>query len=138
TATVVSELITASRYVASRGRAARALGAISAHRFLFGVASLTIVLLDRNYFASPHNPNGGIFGLGAAIGAVGVGIVLAAVITPPATSRVGTTRWITVMLVLAGVAIAAGGLPFQQVPLILGAFTLGLSAQSVKICVDTT
>ena len=35
-------------------------------------------------------------------------------------------------------AIAAGGLPFQQVPLILGAFTLGLSAQSVKICVDTT
>jgi MFS family permease len=136
--TIVSELVAATRYVASRGRAARALAAISAHRFLFGVASLTIVLLDRNYFASPANPNGGIFGLGAAIGAVGVGIVLAAVITPPATDRVGTTAWITVMLLLAGVAIAAGGLPFRQVPLIVGAFALGLSAQSVKICVDTT
>lgn len=137
-ATIVRELVAATRYIASRGRAARALGAISAHRFLFGVASLTIVLLDRNYFASPGNPNGGILGLGAAIGAVGVGIVLAAVITPPATNRVGTTTWITVMLLLAGVAIAAGGLPFRQVPLIVGAFGLGLSAQSVKICVDTT
>jgi len=136
--TIVRELVAATRYIASRGRAARALGAISAHRFLFGVASLTIVLLDRNYFASPGNPNGGILGLGAAIGAVGVGIVLAAVITPPATNRVGTTTWITVMLLLAGVAIAAGGLPFRQVPLIFGAFGLGLSAQSVKICVDTT
>jgi len=136
--TIVRELVAAARYIASRGRAARALGAISAHRFLFGVASLTIVLLDRNYFASPGNPNGGILGLGAAIGAVGVGIVLAAVITPPATNRVGTTTWITVMLLLAGVAIAAGGLPFRQVPLIFGAFGLGLSAQSVKICVDTT
>ena len=137
-ATIVRELVAATRYIASRGRAARALGAISAHRFLFGVASLTIVLLDRNYFASPGNPNGGILGLGAAIGAVGVGIVLAAVITPPATNRVGTTTWITVMLLLAGVAIAVGGLPFRQVPLIVGAFGLGLSAQSVKICVDTT
>ncbi len=137
-ATIVGELIAATRYVAGRGRAARALGAISAHRFLFGVASLTIVLLDRNYFASPGNPNGGIFGLGAAIGAVGVGIVVAAVITPPATQRIGTTTWITVMLLVAGVAIAAGGLPFRQVPLIAGAFALGLSAQSVKICVDTT
>lgn len=137
-ATMTRELADAARYVARRKRAARALGAISAHRFLFGVASLTIVLLFRNYFATQGNVDGGILGLGASIGAVGVGIVVAALITPSATERFGTTRWITSMLIMAGIAIAAFGLPFQRGLLIVGSFLLGVSAQGVKICVDTT
>jgi len=137
-ASMTRELADAARYVARRRRAANALAAISAHRFLFGVASLTIVLLFRNYFASQGNIDGGILGLGASIAAVGVGIVVAALITPSATGRFGTTAWITSMLVLAGVAIAAFGLPFQRDLLIVGSFFLGVSAQSVKICVDST
>ncbi|HEY0869344.1 MAG TPA: MFS transporter [Acidothermaceae bacterium] len=137
-ATVAHELADATVYIARRKKAAGALAAVSAHRFLFGVASLTIVLLDRHYFATQGNIDGGILGLGAAIGAVGVGIVVAALITPAATDRVGKTRWITAMLVLAGIAIAAFGLPFQRGLLVAGAFLLGVSAQGVKICVDTT
>jgi MFS family permease len=137
-ATMTHELADAARYVARRKRAAHALGAISAHRFLFGMASLTIVLLFRNYFASAGNIDGGILGLGAAIGALGVGIVVAALITPSAADRFGTTTWITAMLILAGVAIAAFGLPFQRDLLVVGSFLLGVSSQSVKICVDTT
>jgi MFS family permease len=95
-------------------------------------------LLFRNYFATQGNVNGGILGLGASIGAVGVGIVVAALITPTAAQRFGTTTWITSMLVMAGAAIAAFGLPFQRDLLIVGSFFLGVSAQSVKICVDTT
>ena len=137
-ATVMRDLAGATRYLWQRKTAARALGAISAHRFLFGVASLTIVLLDRNYFATQRNVNGGILGLGADIGAVGVGIVVAALITPPAARRFGTTAWITTMLLLGAVAIAGFGLPFQRGLLVVGAFLLGVSAQGVKICVDTT
>jgi MFS family permease len=137
-ATVVRDLAGATRYLWHRKRAARALGAISAHRFLFGVASLTIVLLNRNYFATQRNVNAGILGLGADIGAVGVGIVVAALITPPAARRFGTTAWITAMLLLGAVAIAGFGLPFQRGLLVVGAFLLGVSAQGVKICVDTT
>jgi MFS family permease len=137
-AAMTRELADAARYVARRKKAAHALEAISAHRFLFGVASLTIVLLFRNYFATAGNINGGILGLGAAIGAVGVGIVVAALITPAATDRFGTTTWITTMLVVAGAAIAAFGLPFQRDLLVVGSFFLGLSSQCVKICVDTT
>jgi MFS family permease len=137
-ATMTRELADAARYVARRKKAAHALEAISAHRFLFGVASLTIVLLFRNYFATQGNVDGGILGLGASIGALGVGIVIAALITPSATQRFGTTTWITSMLVMAGVAIAAFGLPFQRDLLIIGSFFLGVSAQSVKICVDST
>ncbi|HWF41889.1 MAG TPA: MFS transporter, partial [Acidothermaceae bacterium] len=137
-ATMTRDLADAARYVSGRKRAAHALEAISAHRFLFGVASLTIVLLFRNYFATQGNVDGGILGLGASIGAVGVGIVVAALITPSATGRFGTTTWITVMLLMAGAAIAVFGLPFQRDLLIVGSFFLGVSAQSVKICVDST
>ena len=136
--TMTRDLADAARYAARRKHAAHALEAISAHRFLFGVASLTIVLLFRNYFATQGNVDGGILGLGASIGALGVGIVAAALITPAATGRFGTTTWITAMLVMAGVAIAAFGLPFQRDLLIVGSFFLGVSAQSVKICVDST
>src|ERR1019366_5598586 len=76
--------------------------------------------------------------LGASIGALGVGIVVAALITPSAADRFGTTTWITSMLVMAGTAIAAFGLPFQRDLLVVGSFLLGVSSQSVKICVDTT
>ncbi|HEY5050639.1 MAG TPA: MFS transporter [Acidothermaceae bacterium] len=136
--TMTRELTDAARYVGRRKGAANALGAISAHRFLFGVASLTIVLLSRNYFATQGNVDGGILGLGASIAALGVGIVVAALITPAATDRFGTTTWITAMLILAGVAIAAFGLPFQRGLLVVGSFLLGVSAQGVKICVDST
>jgi MFS family permease len=137
-ATVVRDLAGATRYLWQRKLAAHALGAISAHRFLFGVASLTIVLLNRNYFATQRNVSAGILGLGADIGAVGVGIVVAALITPPAARHFGTTSWITAMLLLGAVAIAGFGLPFQRGLLVVGAFLLGVSAQGVKICVDTT
>ena len=137
-ATMTRDLGDAARYVARRKRAAHALGAISAHRFLFGMASLTIVLLFRNYFATQGNIDGGILGLGASIGALGVGIVAAALVTPSAADRFGTTTWITSMLVMAGAVIAAFGLPFQRDLLVVGSFFLGVSAQSVKICVDST
>jgi MFS family permease len=39
---------------------------------------------------------------------------------------------------LAAAAIAAFGVPFQRGLLVVGAFLLGVSAQGVKICVDTT
>jgi MFS family permease len=135
---IISDLRAAIRHIVDRPRAARALGAIGAHRFLFGVASLTIVLLNRNYFSTQGDVNGGLLGLGAAIGAVGAGIVVAALITPAATERFGATTWITILLLLAAAAIAVFGLPFQRGLLVAGAFVLGVSAQGVKICVDTT
>jgi hypothetical protein len=133
---VMADLRRAAGHVVRHRRAADALFAISAHRFLYGVATLTIVLLNRNYFT--HNLNSGLLGLGAVVGASGVGILIAAVITPAMTRRIGKRAWITVLLVAAAVAIAVFGLPFQRPLLVLGAFVLGVSAQGVKICVDTT
>jgi len=133
---VSRDLGRAARHVLAHRRAADALAAISAHRFFYGVATLMIVLLDRNYFTS--NVTSGLRGLGAAVAATGCGILVAAAITPAATRRFGKRAWITWLLAAAGLGIAAFGLPFQQDLLILGAFVLGISAQGVKISVDTT
>jgi len=133
---VARDLRRAGAYVVRHRRAADALSAISAHRFFYGVATLMIVLLDRNYFTK--DATSGLLGLGAAVAASGVGIVVAAVITPWVSGRIGKRAWIAWLLAAAGIAIAAFGLPFQRVLLVLGAFVLGVSAQGVKICVDTT
>jgi MFS family permease len=136
--TVVIELADGVRYIVSRRKAALALAAIGTHRFFFGVATITIVLLNRNYFTSLGNVNGSIIGLSADLAAVGVGVAIAAVLTPTATQRFGREAWMTAMLLLGGGALAAFGLPYRRDLLVIGAFLLGVSAQGLKICVDTT
>jgi MFS family permease len=136
TAQVAGDLRRAAGHVLHHRRAADALFAISAHRFLYGIATLTIVLLERNYFTA--NLSSGLAGLGAVVGASGVGILVAAIITPGLTRRLGKRAWITWLLLAAAVSIAAFGLPFQRALLVVGAFVLGVSAQGVKISVDTT
>jgi MFS family permease len=133
---VTGDLRRAARHLLQRARASDALFAISAHRFLYGIATLTIVLLNRNYFTD--NVNSGLLGLGAVVAASGVGYVLAAIVTPPVTGKIGKRAWIGWLMLAAAIAIAAFGLPYQRALLVAGGFVLGVSAQGVKISVDTT
>lgn len=133
---VSGDLRRATRHLLQRHRASDALFAISAHRFLYGIATLTIVLLSRNYFT--NNVNSGLLGLGAVVAASGVGFVVAAIITPSVTRRIGLRAWIGWLMLAAAVSIAVFGLPYQRPLLIAGGFVLGVSAQGVKISVDTT
>lgn len=135
---VGSDLRAAGRHVLHRPRAAVVLGTISTQRFIYGVATLTIVLLYRNYFDNSSDIGAGILGLGAVLAATAVGILSAALVTPSAVRRLTARGWIIVLLASSGVAIAVFGLPFERLPLVFGAFVLGVGAQGVKICVDTT
>ncbi len=139
-AAVVSGLTAGARHVAERGPAARALAAISAHRFFYGLSFVATLLLygKQGYlgkgFATPAKA---FIGLGEVVTASVVGGLLAALVTPRVTRRTGTQAWITSVFGAAAVVEVAFGAPYTHVAFLVAALGLGFAAQAAKICVDT-
>ncbi|MBC7374938.1 MAG: MFS transporter, partial [Frankiales bacterium] len=122
-----------AQHVRERGPAARGLAAISAHRFFYGLSFVATLLL--------YTDNGaiglGFSGLGQVIVASVLGGLLAALVTPAATRRLGTQRWIVVVFAAASVVEVVFGLPYTHPAFLVAAFFLGFAAQASKICLDT-
>jgi MFS family permease len=125
------------RHVLERRRAAYALAAIAAHRFFYGISTIATLLLYRNYFSDSGFFRAGIAGLGQVLLAGGVGVVLAAAVTPPVTQRIGKERWMAALFALASVVEVVLGFPYTKPAVVGAAFFLGFAAQAAKICVDT-
>jgi hypothetical protein len=136
---VATGMAAGARHVWALPPAAAGLLAISLHRLCYGVLTLMTLLLYRNTFDSGGSffP-GGIVGLGEVVAAGAVGTLLAAVVTPAVVRRIGKPRWITRLLVAAGITQVGLGLPFVPPTIVLAGLVLGFVAQGVKICVDTT
>jgi MFS family permease len=143
------DLVGALRHLRERRTAARALLLIGAHRLGYGVALVLSLLYARTAVDSPASaaPAGatgsssGLLAATALVGAVtlasGLGFALAAALTPVVARRLGPQRW----AVVAAAASAAAPLVLVAAPgpsaLVVAAGLLGLTAQSVKISVDT-
>jgi drug/metabolite transporter (DMT)-like permease len=67
-----------------------------------------------------------------------VGFGLAAFVTPGGVKRFTKDQWITAWLAIGGIVMLALGPTFNQFTYLAVGFAMGLSAQCVKICVDTT
>jgi len=134
---VTRGLASGARHVWERRPAARALGAISGARVLFGVSTIGTLLLYRNYFVDHGVLRAGLVGLSQAFAASAVGFVAAAVVTPIVSARIGKPRWIVQVFAGSAAVELAFGLPFSMAPLLVGACLLGFATQSAKICVDT-
>jgi MFS family permease len=135
---VVHGLIDGVRHLNKRRRAAYALGAVGVHRALYGTLLVVALLLYRNYFFHGGNGNKALGHVTLLVITSAVGFGLAAFITPGGVKRVTKDRWITIWLLLGGLLTIALGPTFNQYAYLLLGFALGLSAQCVKICVDTT
>ncbi|MQA86462.1 MAG: MFS transporter [Streptosporangiales bacterium] len=133
---VLRGLTDGARHVYGRRRAGAALAAIAAHRFFYGISTITALLLYRNYFY-PERVEAGLGGLALVFAASGVGFFVAALVTPQATARMRKQTWIVLLLVLACVVEIVLGVPFREAPFVAAAFVLGVVSQGVKICVDT-
>jgi MFS family permease len=126
------------REIRSQPAVVRGLAMIGLHRFAYGVTAITILLLYRNYFVADGIFRAGLSGLGQVVTGIAIGGGLAAVLTPPAVARWGFLKWPAALLMLAGVAEFALGLPFKLQTILPAALVLGFVSQGVKICVDTT
>ncbi|MEV4073088.1 MFS transporter [Nonomuraea fuscirosea] len=134
---VVTGLADGARHLVHRRTAAATMGAMAAHRFLYGMCTALGIILYRYYFTDGDS-EAALRGISLVVAVSGFGYFLAVIITPYATERFGIERWVTIALSVAGVLTAALVLPFQEWGLPLAGFVLGVAGQSVKICADTT
>lgn len=130
-------LVHGARYLLHERTPALALGAMAAHRFLFGATFIASILISRNLLADPADAAAGLATFATVLGASAVGFALAAVLTPLAHSRITPATWIAVCLGTAAVSQLALAATVER-PVMLGAaLVLGLAAQGAKIAVDT-
>lgn len=130
-------LAAALRHLNERRPAALGLLTIGAHRIVYGVVTVATILVYRNYFHAVTDVDAAIADLGLLVVFTGAGFVLAAVVTPPMTARIGVRAWIVVSLVASGLLQIFPGAIYTKVALLIAAVLLGITAQNVKICVDT-
>lgn len=108
--------------------------AIGAHRIVFGVDTLVMVLILRG--PATDGAPAGLAGFGVAVGLTAAGMLLAAVVTPLLLLRLG--RAMTILLSLA-VALAVQVLlvsTLSEGHLLAAAFLLGLAGQTIKLTGD--
>ena len=135
--TVVAEMARGARHVRATPRAARALAVVSAHRFLFGLALISTVLLYRNTFDDTGVLPGGEAGLATAVATTTVGILTAAVLTPRILRRISKQTWITRLLLAAACAFGLLAPTYTPAAILLASGILGFVSQGLRIAIDT-
>jgi MFS family permease len=134
---IVSGLIDALAHLRSRRAAGLGLLTIAAHRLVFGIVTVATILVFRNYFHSPDQIDPAIADLGLVVVITGAGFFFASVLTPPMSARLGLRSSMIISLLGSAVFQLLPGAIYARVPLMVAAFLLGLTAQILKICVDT-
>ena len=132
---VVRGLVDGARHILRRRPAALGLGAISFHRFLYGIVLIMTLLLCRNHFNA--NAEDGLATFALMLGVSGAGFFAAALVTPLVVRRISKQAWIWCLLGSAAVLLLVLGTPFTEELWAAGAFVLGVVSQGVKLSVDT-
>lgn len=136
---VARGMISGARHLAQRRKAARAIGLQAAYRSLYGVLTLSVLLLYSRYFGQgQEHTQQSLSDLGLVVIAGAAGAALAAVVTPYAVRRLGASRWLVGLVVGVAVVVLAFGLPFHKMLLVAAAFLVNVASQSMKILVDAT
>ena len=114
-----------------------ALGMIAVAIQRGGITALvvTCLLLERNTFNDPNNPDAGLAGLVQLVTAAGGGVFAGALIAPWATRKFGRHRWIRVALVLSA-ALVPTFIWGNHIHLAIAAFSVAGFGQSVKVTCD--
>jgi MFS family permease len=134
---VVRALIAAVAHLRNQRAAAIGLLTIAAHRLIYGIVLVAMILVFRNYFHSLDQVDAAIADLGLLVIVAGAGFVFASVVTPPMSARLGVRSTIIICLLASAAFQLVPGAIYAKVPLMAAAFLLGLTAQCIKICVDT-
>jgi MFS family permease len=134
---VVAGLIESLAHLRSRRAAGIGLLTIAGHRLAYGIVTVAMILVFRNYFHTLDQVDAAIADLGLLVVITGAGFAFASVVTPPMSARLGVRSTMIICLLASAVFQVVPGAIFARVPLMVAAFLLGLTAQGLKLCVDT-
>lgn len=134
---VVRGLVEALAHLKQRRAAGLGLITIGLHRIAYGIVTVAMILVFRNYLNAPTDVNPALADLGLLAVVTAAGFVAAAAVTPPLSVRWGVRRLVVVAFVASAVFQLLPGAIFAKVPLLVAGFLLGITAQSIKLCVDT-
>ena len=103
-----------------------------------GLTALTLMglLLERNTFNPPSNPDAGLAGFAYALGIAGIGFGVGSFITPFFVNRFGRHRWIRIMMVTPSAFLILFAFLPQEWLLITTAFFIAACGQAVKVTND--
>ena len=103
-----------------------------------GITALTLMalLLERNSFNDPANPDAGLAGFGRALAIAGIGIGLGAIISPFGVSKLGRHKWMQLMMVCCTPPLLIYALNVNRISMIASAFFVGLCGQAIKVTND--
>ncbi|WP_197375942.1 MFS transporter [Mycolicibacterium baixiangningiae] len=122
-----------ARTVLSVRSVAATLAGLGAHRVVFGINTLLVLVMVR------HSDTAAVAGLGTAVlfvAATGTGSFLATIATPWLITRWGRYRTANGALI-AAVAIQLAAVGLQLPVLVICGSLLGAAGQIVKLCADT-
>ena len=94
------------------------------------------LLLERNTFNPPSNPDAGLAGFAYALGVAGVGFGVGSFITPFFVNYFGRHRWIRIMMVTPTLFLILFAFLPQEWLLITTAFFIAACGQAVKVTND--
>jgi MFS family permease len=134
---IVAGLVEALAHLRSVRAAGIGLLTIGGHRVIYGIVTVATILVYRNYFHELAQVEAAIADLGLLVAITGAGFVFAAVVTPPASARLGVRAWMIICLIASAIFQIFPGAFYTKITLGIAAFLLGLTAQNIKICVDT-
>ncbi|HEY0640557.1 MAG TPA: MFS transporter [Pseudonocardiaceae bacterium] len=133
---VARGLVDGARFAWRAPTVAAGFAALTAHRVAFAISMLVGILLYRGAFTDQGPFRAGVAGLGQALAAGAVGVLLAAVVTPRLVVRFGRAATVRLALVFAAAGQLALGVPMLIWTVLAAAFALSLGGQVVKLCLD--
>lgn len=134
---VITDLRDSLRELRQHPPAARSLLVLTLNRVLIGALTVVLLLLLRQVVHPASDPDAALADFALVAAGLTLGALIAALITPALSRRFGVVRFVSVAMVVAGVAVTPALFSLQVFFLVACAPLIGVANQGSKICADT-
>ncbi|CAB4769466.1 MAG: MFS transporter [Actinobacteria bacterium] len=130
------EILEGLKILKSHPDTLRGITAVAIQRSGITALTLMALLLERNTFNDPLDPDAGLAGFGMALAIAGIGIGLGAIISPYGVLKFGRHRWMRLLMFGCIPPLLIYAYQVNEFTMIGSAFLVGLCGQGIKVTND--